>query len=94
MNVSLFKGLQYFVHDTQIKQLINRTESRSNLHRRGDSGSGKYPIEEEKFLLFLKDDVRPFVLSLLHTRSFKVIFFLFDYFIIIHIFNFIIETYN
>lgn len=73
LNVSLFKGLQYFVHDTQVKQLISRAESRSNLHRRGDSGSTKYPIEEENFLLFLKDDVRPFILYLLHTRSFKVI---------------------
>ena len=77
INISLFKGLQYFVHEAQVHQLISRMESRQVLHRRGDSaGSGKYPFEEENFLLFLKDDVRPFVLYLLHTRSFKVFLWL------------------
>lgn len=76
VNLSLFKGLYYFVLDTNpIESLVSQHSSRSHLSlaRRENSGAGSSrPIEEEKFMLFLKDDVRPFVLALLHTRSFKV----------------------
>jgi hypothetical protein len=68
VNLSLFKGLFYFVLDTHTGDLMGRRE----LSGGGGLGSSRYPVQEERFMLFLKDDVRPFVLALLHTRSFKV----------------------
>lgn len=68
VNLSLFKGLFYFVSDNQADQLASRLGQR----RDNPAGSVRHPIDEERFMRFLKDDVRPFVLCLLHTRSFKV----------------------
>jgi hypothetical protein len=39
---------------------------------RADTSDSRYALAEDAFLVFLKDDVKPFVHYLLHTRSFKV----------------------
>ena len=70
---SLFKGLECFLRGSSTGDAnFSGTVSIASNSSGGSVAEKHLTIEEDHYIAFLKDDVRPFVYYVLHTKAFKV----------------------
>lgn len=71
---SLFKGMECFLRVSSTGDIsVSGGVSIASNSSGGSVAEKHLSIEEDNFIAFLKDDVRPFMYYLLHTRAFKVL---------------------